>query len=125
MMDLRAAIVRIRPWCLRAAALLRLGVLAVSGPALVREGALGISIAVWLCVSAVGLWWRRVLFWRGALLVDIAIVVGGAIVLLEASDLQLFSTIAATVVIDVALLGFGQAALELPPPPQGPPASPA
>ena len=127
-MDLRAVLVRIRPWCLRVDTLLRVAVLAVSARMLVTGGGLGIAIGLWLCLSAVGLWRRRLWAWRVALLGDVAIVVGGAMVLLEAADLQMFSSIAATAVVDVVLLGLGQAALDMslpPAPPALPPSSTA
>ena len=118
-MDIRTAFTRIRPWCLKAAALLRICVFAVTARVLLPWGAVGIGIAIWLGLSAVGLWRRRLWAWRVALLGDIAIVMTAAVLLLEAGDLQLFSTIAAVAIVDVVLLGLGQAALEftLPPPP--------
>ena len=118
-MDIRTVFTRLRPWCLRAAGLLRVSVFAVTARVLFPWGAIGIAIGIWLCLSAVGLWRRRLWAWRVALLGDIAIVVSAAVMLVEAGDLQLFSTISAVAIVDVVLLGLGQTALEfaLPPPP--------
>ena len=120
-MDLRAALERVRPWALRADAVLRVGVLAVAARMLVNDGAVGILIGIWLALSAVGVFWRRVWAWRVSLLGDIAIVVGCAMTMLESDNLQMFSTIAGTAVVDVVLLGLGQSALEIPQFPPPPP----
>jgi hypothetical protein len=119
-MDLRTALARLRPWCLRADGLLRIAILAISARMLLGGGALGIAIGIWLCLSAVGMWRRRIWAWRVALLGDIVIVVGGAVLLLESGDLQLFTTIAAGAVVDVVLLGLGQSALDFALPPAPP-----
>jgi hypothetical protein len=66
------------------------------------------------------MWRRRIWAWRVALLGDIVIVVGGAVLLLESGDLQLFTTIAAVAVVDVVLLGLGQSALDFALPPAPP-----
>lgn len=116
-MDLRALFARIRPWCLRAAGLLRAGALVVAAPLLLHDGAIAVVIAVWLLVSAIGLWWRRIWTWRLALIGDTVLVVAAALKLLESGNLQLFTYIAAATVADVVLLSFGQAALD----PGGPP----
>jgi hypothetical protein len=110
--DLFAIYVRARPWFLRAAALLRIAALAVWGRLLLGGGGVGIAIGVWLVVCAVGLWWRRTLLWRLALLGDIAVVIGGAVKLLDAGDLQLFAYIAGAAAIEVVLLSLGQPALD-------------
>ena len=116
--DLRTILARARPWCLRAASVLRIVALAVSARALLKFDLIGIAIALWLCISAGGLWWRRVWAWRLALLGDVVIVVGGAVMLVESGDLQLFGAIAAVAAADTVLQGLGQAALAVPPPPQ-------
>jgi hypothetical protein len=120
--DLRAALPRIRPWVLRAAAILRAGALVTSARLLSHAGAVGLVIAVWLAVTGAGLWRRRIWPWRAALLGDIALVLGMAFALLETADLQLFTVIASAAVADILLLSFGQLALDpgepemLPPP---------
>jgi hypothetical protein len=119
-MDLRTALARVRPWCLRVDALLRVGALAVSARMLISGGWIGAAVGLWLTLSAVGLWWRRVWAWQVSLLGDIAIVVGGAMMLVESENLQLFGTIAGIAVVDVVLLGLGQSALETPAPPPPP-----
>lgn len=119
-MDLRTAFTRLRPWCLKAAALLHVCVFAVSARVLFPWGPVGIAIGVWLCLSAVGLWRRRLWAWRVALLGNIAIVVSAAVILLETGGLQLFSTISAVAIVDVILLGLGQSALEFTLPPAPP-----
>src|SRR5881394_719773 len=110
-MDLRALFTRLRPWCLRGAAVLRAGALVVAAPLLLHDGVIAVLIGLWLLISAVGLWWRRIWTWRIALIGDTVLVVGAAVRLLESGDLQLFSYIAGATVIDVVLLSFGQAGL--------------
>jgi hypothetical protein len=104
--------IRSRPLFLRAASLLRVGALLVSARLLHEGGALGVTIGVWLAGSAIGLWWRRIWPWRLALWGDVVLVVAGALTLLDAGDLRLFSYIAGAVVLDVILLGVGQAGLD-------------
>jgi hypothetical protein len=122
-MDLRAALERVRPWALRADGALRVVALALAARMLINSGAVGILIGIWLALCAVGVFWRRVWAWRVSLLGDIAIVVGCAMTMVESDNIQLFSTIAGVAVADVVLLGLGQSALEvpqLPPPPNAP-----
>jgi hypothetical protein len=110
--DIRALMIRLRPLFLRAAVILRVGALVVASRLLLDGDVLGIVIAVWLAGTAIGLFWRRIWTWRLALIGDVVMVVAGALTLLEAGDLRLFSYIAGAAVIDVVLLGVGQAALD-------------
>jgi hypothetical protein len=112
---LKPRVERIGPWFLRAAALLRVAALGVSGLALYNAGGAGIALAAVLALSAVGLWFRRVWPWRMAVVVDIALVIFFAIALIDEGDLRLFAWIAAAVIADVVLLVLGQAALARPP----------
>lgn len=110
--QLRAFFVRLRPWFLRAAALLRLVALAVAMPLLLHGGWLAILIALWLVGCAAGLWRRMIWPWRLALIGDIALVIGAAVKLMDAGNLHLFEYIAGAAAAEVVLLSLGQAALD-------------
>jgi hypothetical protein len=115
--ELRVRVEKIGPWFLRAAALLRVVVLAVSGFALYQAGGAGLALASVLALSAVGVWFRRVWPWRAAVVLDIAAVIFFAAALIdsgETSSLRLFAYIAGTVTADIVLLGLGEAALARP-----------
>ena len=109
---LTAVLLRVRPWCLRAAALLRLAAVAVAVPTLMRGGVGALLLALFAAACAMGLWRRMIWPWRLALAGDVVLLIVGAVILLQSEDLALFGYIAGGVTLDVILLSVGQAALD-------------